>query len=195
VTYQCNSKCSHCNIWKRYKETPNDLEKELTLNQIEHLLYHSQYLANLKKVVLAGGEPFLRKDFVELCNLFTRRYPHAQITIPTNAVDPVLVASKLQEIKHAYDNKGVFLSVSLDGIGNKHDQFRGTPDNFENALQLLEYVRDSLATVGLGVSFTITPANSKELHDVYKLSKKMRADFNCQFAHKSQTYYSKTQTI
>ena len=79
VTYGCNSRCKHCNIWRKSKENTKIIEKELKLTEIEKTFEESQYLNCIQSIGITGGEPFLRKDLTDLCvfllkNFRTRLY-------------------------------------------------------------------------------------------------------------------------
>ncbi|MCD6429444.1 radical SAM protein [bacterium] len=191
VTYLCNSRCKHCNIWKRYKENPEEYKLELNLKEIEEMFEKSQYLRNLIGIGLTGGEPFLRKDFVDLCGFFIKKYPKAAITIPTNAVNPELVVNKLEEIIRMYDPRlgSIYISISLDGIGSTHDNIRGVLGNYNKVLKLIELLKKVTPSINLGVSFTITPQNYKDLIDVYKFSREKNIGFGVQFAQTSEMFY------
>ncbi|MCD6580019.1 radical SAM protein, partial [bacterium] len=85
VTYKCNSRCKHCNIWKKYNENTKIIEKELKLAEIKKIFKESQYLKYIQSIGLTGGEPFLRKDFTDLCGFFIEKFPNATISISNNA--------------------------------------------------------------------------------------------------------------
>ena len=124
VTYLCNSRCRMCRIWEKYRQDPSLIKEELSLSQIESLL-SSRYLENLEGISFTGGEPFLRRDFVDLAGLFIQRFPNAFIGIATNGLSPALIVGKTKQIVERYDARLLSLSISLDGIGATHDRMRG----------------------------------------------------------------------
>lgn len=188
VTYMCNSRCKHCNIWKRYGLS-NEVHNELTLEEIQNIFDGSRYLKNLRGIGLTGGEPFLRKDFVDLCGFFIQKYPKAGITIPTNSIDVKLITDKLKQIESKFNPKNIYISISLDGIGKTHDEIRGVPGNYEKVLRLIRVIREQVPSIKIGVSFTIMPENYKHILKVYELSRKLNIGFCCQFAGISENYY------
>jgi len=149
LTYLCNSRCRHCSIWKIYKYCPSKVREELTFEEIKAMFEKSRYLSKLKSIMLTGGEPFLRKDFVEICGFFVSKYPQAGICIPTNAVDPNLVVKKLEELMHNYNPnpRNIYISISLDGIGRTHDEIRGVTGNYQNVLRLIQLVKERLPAI------------------------------------------------
>ena len=192
ITYMCNSRCKICNIWKKYKENPNEIKKELALDEIKKI-FKSKYLKNPKSIQLTGGEVFLRKDFVELCGFFIKKYPDALIEIPTNAVNPDLTFKKIEEIIKKYKPKKINVSVSLDGIGKTHDKIRGISGNYKNVLKLIKNIKRKFPSIRLSIGFTITSENYKDLLRVYEFSKKKNIGFGMWFGQVSICYYDNSQ--
>ena len=189
VTYLCNSKCKMCNIWKKYKTSPNKKSTELKLNEIRDTFTNSEYLRNLQRVNFTGGEPFLRKDFVELCGFFVKNYPKAEICIATNALNSESIISSLEEIESQYGPKNITVYISLDGKEATHEKMRGVAGAYSQVLKLIQLLKERLPSVEQGITFTITPDNYKELPTVYELTKKLDVDFGTVFAQTSQAFY------
>jgi radical SAM protein with 4Fe4S-binding SPASM domain len=189
VTYLCNGRCQHCNIFKKYRRNPREAKKELAFHEIKQVFNSSRYLDDLRGITLTGGEPFLRKDFADLCTFLVKKYPKAGLTIPTNGLRPNLVLHKLEKILAACTPRGVYLSVSIDGNGATHDRVRGVTGAYNNALTLIELVKKRTPSIQAGISFTITPENYEHLIEVYKTSKELRVGFGVQFAQTSASYY------
>src|SRR6266496_1180702 len=72
----CNMKCDHCFYW-----TSLNKRDDLTKDEIFAL---SRSLGKIENLNLSGGEPFLRKEFSEICRQFVRQNDARQIYVPTN---------------------------------------------------------------------------------------------------------------
>ena len=132
VTYRCNSKCLTCKIWKR-KATP-----ELPVEEIESFFRANPGIAWLD---LAGGEVFLRKDFIEICASAIRHCPGLYLLhFPTNGL---LVDRVVQGVKDilALSPKRLIVSVSLDGPRELHDRIRGGKGYYSKAIDTLRKLR------------------------------------------------------
>lgn len=191
VTYLCNSRCRMCRIWKKYRQDPSLIKEELSLSQIESLL-SSRYLENLEGISFTGGEPFLRRDFVDVAGLFIQRFPNAFIGIATNGLIPALIVGKTKQIVERYDARLLSLSISLDGIGAAHDRMRGVKGAYRRVLQTVESLQEQ-TDVNLGFDFTVTPWNYDDLSRAYELSKEYGIRFLAGFAHNSEFYYGNTE--
>ncbi len=191
VTFLCNSRCRMCDIWKLYRQDRARARTELTLEEIRRV-FRSPLLQGVCSISLTGGEVFLRRDFVEICGFFLEQFPRAAITIPTGSINPELNRHMLRRIVTEYrpEPGRIYLSVSLDGIGETHDQQRGIRV-YEKAMRVIE---DALAlgSLRVGVSFTITRENWRDLERVYEWARARGLEFNAQFAQNSETYYART---
>lgn len=187
VTYLCQSKCTMCNIW-RVKEQPELIQQELSLETIKEV-FQSKYFDNLRYFGLTGGEPFLRKDFVDVADFILTRFPNAYVGVPTNSIDPQRVLTSLERLtkRHTLNNLG--LCVSLDGLLDTHDRVRGMPGNFKKAIALIENIQAAYPGLDLSIGFTILPSNFRDLLEVSDLATRYGVKFGCQFGQASENYY------
>ncbi len=90
VTYRCNLRCVHCYLGEYRSGQPG--QKELSLSEIRLLLDQVADLGTLE-ILLTGGEPFVRPDFLDI-------YAHSKqkgllVTIFTNGtlITPEIAAA------------------------------------------------------------------------------------------------------
>ena len=122
----CNMKCEHCFYWTNLNRK-DDLTKEEMFT-----LSHS--LGRIENLNLSGGEPFLRKEFGEICKQFIEYNHVGQIYVPSNGF---YTERTIKQISETLENKDLTLFVielSLDGMPEFHDKFRVTPHAFEHAM-------------------------------------------------------------
>ncbi|KKQ78664.1 MAG: Radical SAM domain protein [Parcubacteria group bacterium GW2011_GWC2_38_7] len=98
LTHLCNSKCITCDIWDIHKRTGKSVKDEISLDDIKKLLSGSNALKGIKTVVLSGGEPFLRPDFVDICFAIKDTLPQASLGILTNGINTEVIVSKMKQI-------------------------------------------------------------------------------------------------
>ncbi len=169
VTTACNSRCRMCGIWKTKPEN------ELLLREFEHLLGHP-FMSKVKWVNLTGGEPFLRKDLVQLVKALKDRCPELElVAIPTNGFLTRKVVDTAQEILELPGRKVlVNVNVSIDAIGAKHDELRRTPGGYEKALATLdELMRLQLSEscFETGTETVVMDHNISDLRAIYSTLK------------------------
>lgn len=172
ITDECNSRCKHCNIW-RTKPT-KDL---LTTKEIENI-FNENILKDIKSVLITGGEPVLREDIKEVIKIIHKALPSANITLSTNGLLPDRV---IDTVKFASANNICLdVGVSLDAVGEKHDQIRGVKGNFEKTTYLLEELKKLKKDNKVGnviVGFTLSHATVTEFDNVANFA--ARFNFHC----------------
>lgn len=123
----CNLTCEHCFYWRSL-----NARDDLTLAELEAL---SAELGAIENLNLSGGEPFLRPDLAEICRLFVERNGVRQIYVPTSGFFPERTEGQLRRLLAGAPTLQLFAcELSLDGMPEYHDRFRGNPRSFANAL-------------------------------------------------------------
>jgi MoaA/NifB/PqqE/SkfB family radical SAM enzyme len=123
----CNQKCEHCFYWRNLNR-----RDDLTTEELFSL---SRSLGRVENLNLSGGEPFLRPEFGEICRQFIRHNKVRQIYVPTNGY---FTERTVKQIRETLKEKGLNLfvaEISLDGLGEFHNKFRGSPGAFDKAMQ------------------------------------------------------------
>ncbi len=126
----CNQKCEHCFYWRNLNRR-DDLTKE-------EIFSLSRSLGRIETLNLSGGEPFLRPEFGEICRQFIRHNQVRQIYVPTNGSFTDRTVKQIDETLKEKDLDLFVAEISLDGLGEFHDKFRGSPNAFAKAMQTYE---------------------------------------------------------
>ena len=126
----CNQKCEHCFYWRNLNRK-DDLSKE-------ELFALSRSLGRVENLNLSGGEPFLRAEFGEICRQFIRQNKVRQIYVPTNGYFTDRTVKQISETLKERDLELFVAEISLDGVGEFHNKFRGSPGAFDKAMQTYE---------------------------------------------------------
>ena len=120
-TWVCDAKCTMCNNWKW-----GDRKSDMTLAQLEPVMA-IPFWGAVENLNISGGEPTTRNDLPEMVELFHRHLPRLRkIGINTTGLTPHRAIPMLTRIVEFCAEKGILISirVSLDGIGDVHDQVR-----------------------------------------------------------------------
>lgn len=134
ITARCNANCRHCFYWQRI----NKIHDELTLKEIEKI---SISMPSFPKLLLSGGEPFLREDIDKICEIFYSNNKVRQITIPTNGILTKLIYAKMHNILEACKNAHIQIQISIDAIGEFHDKIRQSDGSFDRAMQTYFFLK------------------------------------------------------
>jgi radical SAM protein with 4Fe4S-binding SPASM domain len=117
-------------------------------------------------VTVTGGEPFARRDFLDLLDVFVAHKDDFSFAILTNGsfID-INMANRLHDLGPS------FVQVSIEGTESTHDAIRGR-GNFRRTVEAIRYlVRARICTM---ISFTAHRGNFREFPEVARLGRKLR---------------------
>jgi putative heme d1 biosynthesis radical SAM protein NirJ1 len=155
TTRTCNLKCIHCYSNSESEKYEGELDTGEALRFIDQLAEFK-----VPVILFSGGEPLLREDLIELVTY--ARSKGIRATISTNGT--LLSREKVATLK----DLGVgYIGVSLDGIGENNDRFRGREGAFTAALTGIRNCIEIGQRTGL--RFTINKHNYSELNAIFDL--------------------------
>ena len=158
VTRRCNLHCQHC-----YSRSQNrDYPDELTTGEGKALL-DDLATFGVPVVLFSGGEPLTRPDVFELMAYAVERGMRAVISTNGTLITPE-VASQLKRIGVSY------VGISLDGLEQTNDRFRGVKGAFKMAMAGIENCQNVGLKVGL--RFTIHRGNAADVPAIFDLMEK-----------------------
>lgn len=157
-TRRCNLKCVHCYSHSENKDYPD----ELTTDEAKALIAD---LADFGAPVIlfSGGEPLMRKDLFELIAYATGLGIRAVISTNGTMITEK-IAQKLKRYKLSY------VGVSLDGLKEVNDAFRGSDTAFDRAVEGIRNCQK--AGIKVGLRFTINKRNAAEIPGIFELMEK-----------------------
>lgn len=123
----CNLTCDHCFYWRDLNQ-----RNDLTFDEIRKL---SEDLGPLENLNLSGGEPFIRKEFAEIVRTFVRNNGVKQVYVPTNGYFTERTEAALRKVLEEKDLMLFACELSLDGMPEYHNKFRGSDKSFEKAME------------------------------------------------------------
>ena len=155
ATRKCNLKCVHCYAHATDVSTEDELTTEEGRALIDDLAGYG-----VPVLLFSGGEPLVRKDLPELAAYAVEKGMRAVISTNGTLITPA-VARTLKEIGLSY------VGISLDGMREVNDRFRGVKGAFDKAVEGIENSR--AAGIKVGLRFTINKANVAEIPGIFDL--------------------------
>jgi MoaA/NifB/PqqE/SkfB family radical SAM enzyme len=160
VSFRCNSKCRTCDVWRKASD-------DMTVEE-----WHKIF-ANLGRapfyLTFTGGEPFLRADLHELVMAGAELCQPGVITIPTNGLLTRRILDHVDQICAAANHTQVGINLSLDGIGQEHDEIRQVPGNWERAMETwqgLKGLQERHQNLVLSVHTVVSKFNTRRIRDI-----------------------------
>ncbi|MEK7733364.1 MAG: radical SAM protein, partial [Planctomycetota bacterium] len=165
VGQRCNLKCIHCYSQSKDIEYPNELTTKDAKAMLDDL---ADYGAPV--ILFSGGEPLMRPDLLELIGYAKEKGLRAVIS--TNGT--LITKEKALELKKFGLS---YVGISLDGLKETNDRFRGIPGAYDLAL---EGIRNCLATgIKVGLRFTINKRNAHDVAGIFQLIEKEKIPRVC----------------
>ena len=158
VGQRCNLKCIHCYSQSQNKEYPGELSNAEGRGLIEDLARFGSPV-----ILFSGGEPLLRKDLLILAQMATDRGMRAVISTNGTLITTKM-AGELKRIGLSY------VGVSLDGMQQTNDRFRGVEGAFAAALRGIRNCQE--AGIKVGLRFTINRRNALDIPEIFDLLEK-----------------------
>jgi len=154
-TKQCNLYCQHCYAAAETEPAPSELSTAEGKRLLDDLADYG-----VPVVLFSGGEPLARDDLVELVDYATDAGLRAVLS--TNGT--LLTEQRAAALRDAGLS---YVGVSVDGMPERNDEFRGEDGAFDRALAGIEASQS--AGLKTGLRYTITKHNADDLEDVVDL--------------------------
>lgn len=158
---RCNLLCRHCYSGS----TDKDFSGELSTAEVATVMADLRAFG-VPALILSGGEPLLRPDIFELA-AEAKRLAFPSVALSTNGtlIDEAM-ADRIADAGFDY------VGISVDGIGEVHDTFRGRAGAFAEAMTGIRLC--AARGIKVGLRFTMTRDNAHHLADILVLLRSER---------------------
>jgi radical SAM protein with 4Fe4S-binding SPASM domain len=142
ITRRCNLHCQHCYSDSSNRSYPGELTMEECRAVIDDLA-----VFGIPALLLSGGEPMVHPDFFEIASYARER--GIRLTLSTNGT---LLNGR--NVARLLDIGFAYVGISLDGIGETHDRFRGQTGAFQKSVTAFRLCRNIGQKAGLRLTLT-----------------------------------------
>ena len=165
VTRKCNLRCVHCYSHSEDRNYAGELSYDEGITLIDDLAQFGSPV-----ILFSGGEPLVRPDVLELIQHAVDRGLRAVLSTNGTLITK-MIAKKLKEIGLSY------VGISLDGLDDRHDAFRGVQGTF---LKVMKAIRNCMEMeLKVGLRFTITKRNFGDIEGIFDLVEEQRIPRIC----------------
>lgn len=154
-TRACNLKCAHCYAHAHGGCAADELSFDEGRTLIDDLAAFG-----CPVILFSGGEPLCRPDLPDLAQYAVSKGLRAVISTNGTLITDA-VAQRLKAIGLSY------VGVSLDGLRETNDRFRGVDGAFDQALEGIRACQR--AGIKVGLRYTITRRNVGDLPGIFDL--------------------------
>lgn len=164
-TRRCNLKCLHCYTASDAGAAPDELDTAEARAMLDDLAEFG-----VPAVLFSGGEPLVREDLLDLVR-YARDLGHRP-TLSTNGT--LITAEVARQIKAS----GVtYVGISLDGLGEVNDHFRGVGGAFDKAVAAFRRLKD--VDQRMGLRLTLTRSTARDLDGIFDFIEAEEIDRAC----------------
>ncbi len=165
ATRRCNLKCVHCYAHAKDRSFDNELTTQEGKSLIDDLAAFG-----VPVLLFSGGEPMVRKDLPELAAYAVEKGMRAVVSTNGTLITQE-TARELKQIGLSY------VGISLDGMEEINDRFRGVKGAFNDALEGIKNCQ--AAGIKVGLRFTINRFNVNEVPHIFDLLERMNIPRVC----------------
>jgi MoaA/NifB/PqqE/SkfB family radical SAM enzyme len=174
-TFVCDARCEMCSNWER-----GDRKSDMSLAEIERC-FEDPLWRNVEIANLSGGEPTTRNDLVDIVRVMLDRLPRLRkFGINTTGHTPHRGIPMLTAVAELCHERGVIFStrVSLDGVGEMHNQVRKTKNGFDKALKTIRAMQELQQRIpfNFGISTTIFSMNLDDAENILAWARREKLD-------------------
>jgi 12,18-didecarboxysiroheme deacetylase len=155
VTRACNLKCVHCYAHATDHRHQKELSREEAFSVLDDLADFG-----VPVVLFSGGEPLMRQDLLDLARYAVDHGMRSVIS--TNGT--LITRKKAKELRKVGLS---YVGVSLDGLEEVNDRFRGKEGAFRDAMTGIRNCQE--AGIKVGLRFTLNRMNVKEVPRIFDL--------------------------
>jgi 12,18-didecarboxysiroheme deacetylase len=155
VGQRCNLRCVHCYAHSKDIDYTGELTHDEGLALIDDLAAFGAPV-----MLFSGGEPLMRPDILDLIRHARESGMRAVISTNGTLITPAL-AEQLKEFGLSY------VGISLDGLEETNDRFRGMKGAFRLALGGIRACME--AGIKVGLRFTMNRRNVQDLDGIFDL--------------------------
>ena len=147
VTNRCNARCSFCFI---DFDNPTTFKGELTVDEIDRM--SRTFGPNLQNINLTGGEPFARKELLEIAQCYFRNTNIRSMFITSNGSLTDRMVEFSENMCKRFSDRKVFFSLSIDSFPEEHNSIRKIKNLFEKTMASYEALRKLGSSINVNIA-------------------------------------------
>lgn len=144
---------------------------ELSISEISKISFS---MGRFDRLLISGGEPFLRGDLPEICEIFYLQNKISSIHLPTNGFYTEKISDSVYKILRKCPKSGLAISLSLDGLRETHDKIKGVRGSFEKTMETakaLSILKKEFANLNIYIITVVNKVNLNEILDLAEFVK------------------------
>jgi MoaA/NifB/PqqE/SkfB family radical SAM enzyme len=139
ITSVCDMRCTHC----FFTEELDDKARKKLQMTTEQLARISETLGGkLPILIIAGGEPFTRKDLPEVVGAFYKNNQLESVYLMSNGGIQQRIIPDVTRILEECPKLNVTVALGIDGLKEEHEKIRGKDGSWDRAVGTARMLQD-----------------------------------------------------
>lgn len=172
VTSVCDMRCTHCFFTDELDDRPR---KKLQMKADEINKISETLGGNLGVLVLAGGEPFTRKDLPEIVRSFYENNKLDSVYLMSNGQIHQRIFPDVTRIMEECPNLNVTVALGIDGMKEAHEKIRCKEGSWDKAIHtartLQQMKREQFPNLDIQTCTCVMNSNQDTIFDWYDFLK------------------------
>ncbi len=171
VTSVCDMRCTHCFFTEELDDRPR---KKLQMKTAELEKISETLGGNLGVLILAGGEPFTRKDLPEIVGAFHRNNKLESVYLMSNGQIHPRIFPDVTRICQENPNLNVTIALGIDGLKDEHEKIRQKQGSWDKAIhtaRTLQEMKKEFPRIDVQTCTCVMNSNQDTIFDWYDFLK------------------------
>ncbi|MEP6923772.1 MAG: radical SAM protein [Pyrinomonadaceae bacterium] len=172
VTSVCDMRCTHCFFTDELDDRPR---KKLQMKADEIARISETLGGNLGVLVLAGGEPFTRKDLPEIVRSFYENNKLDSVYLMSNGQIHPRIFPDVTRIMEECPNLNVTVALGIDGVKEAHEKIRRKEGSWDKAIHtartLQQMKREQFPKLDIQTCTCVMRSNEDSIFEWYDFLK------------------------
>ncbi|MFL6374086.1 MAG: radical SAM protein [Pyrinomonadaceae bacterium] len=172
VTSVCDMRCTHCFFTEELDDRPR---KKLQMKADEIARISETLGGNLGVLVLAGGEPFTRKDLPEIVRSFYENNKLDSVYLMSNGQIHQRIFPDVTRILDECPDLNVTVALGIDGVKESHEKIRRKEGSWDKAIHtartLQQMKREQYPRLDIQTCTCVMRSNEDTIFDWYNFLK------------------------
>ncbi|HZS08989.1 MAG TPA: radical SAM protein [Blastocatellia bacterium] len=131
ITSVCDMRCVHCFFTEELDDKPRK-KNQMTTEQLRRI---SETLGgSLPVLIIAGGEPFTRRDLPEVVRAFYENNQLESVYLMSNGGIQQRIIPDVSRILDECPKLNVTVALGIDGLKEEHEKIRRKPGSWDKAI-------------------------------------------------------------
>jgi MoaA/NifB/PqqE/SkfB family radical SAM enzyme len=173
VTSVCDMRCTHCFFTEELDDRPR---KKLQMKADEIDKISRTLGGNLGVLVLAGGEPFTRKDLPEIVRSFYENNKLDSVYLMSNGQIHPRIFPDVTRILEECPNLNVTVALGIDGMKDAHEKIRQKEGSWDKAIHtartLQQMKREQFPKLDIQTCTCVMHSNEETIFEWYDFLKR-----------------------